>query len=103
MKIEKLRVGQVVYSVERRLMGNTTLSTVDVRKITITEIGPDNRWVMASCNGNVPRKYLERQTSKWRKKEPILYRYEPGTFGHRMGVKRLATRAEIKAMEDKQS
>lgn len=101
MKITSLKVGQIVYTVERRKMGNTTMSTIDVRKITITEIDPEGRFVMATRNGSASRRYGQRLVDKWRVKEPVLYRYPEGSFGHRMGIKRLASRAEIKAMEEK--
>lgn len=101
MKITSLTVGQIVYVVEKRKMGNTTMSTVDVRKVTITGVDPNGQWVTAKVGYAPERKYRERQVGKWRKSEPVLYRYPEGTFGHRMGIKRLATRAEIEAMKPK--
>lgn len=90
MKIAKLRPGQVVYSVERRGLGNTTMKTTSVFKVRIVEIDPLGQWVTASWNGNPPRKYYNRVVSKWREKEPVLV-----TSGF---TQRLATREEIKAM-----
>lgn len=94
MKIEKLQPGQVVYSVECRNMGNTKMKTTSVFKVQIVEIDPLKQWVMASWNGNTPRKYYNRIISKWREKKPVM-------ISSPMGSQRLATREEIKAMEQK--
>jgi hypothetical protein len=92
MKIEKLLPGQVVYSVERRKMGNTTMKTTSVFKVRIVEIDPEKQWVLASWNGNTPSKFYRRTVGKWREKKPVMI---IGNFGSQ----RLATREEIKAME----
>jgi hypothetical protein len=93
MKIEKLQPGQVVYSVERRKMGNTKLSTVGVFNVSIKEIDPEKRWVVASWNGNSPQKFYAKSVIKWRAGKPVLI----SSFG---GMRqRLATRAEIKALK----
>jgi hypothetical protein len=93
MKIDKLTVGQTVYSVERRNMGNTTLRTTSVFDVRIMEIDPEKRWVMASWNGNTPRKYYLGSIVKWKEKEPVLV--------HSMtGSSRLATEEEKKSIAD---
>jgi hypothetical protein len=94
VKIEKLQPGQVVYSVERRNMGNTATKTTSVFSVRIVEIDPDKRWVLASWNGNPPSKFYGRSVSKWREKKPVMV---TSGFG-----RRLATREEIKAMKDSQ-
>lgn len=66
--LSRLKVDQVVYSVERVKMGNTTMSRGALYRVRITEIGED--WVMASKNGNPPRKYGLRAIKKWRVNEP---------------------------------
>lgn len=91
MKIEKLQPGQVVYSVERRGFGNTTMKTTSVFKVQIIEIDPEKQWVLASWNSNPARKYHKRTFGKWRATKPLMI-----TSG--MGTQRLATREEIKAM-----
>jgi hypothetical protein len=88
VKIEKLKVGQIVYNLERRGMGNTTLRTTSAFAIKITEVDPAGQWVMASWNFNSPRKYRAREVAKWREKKPIMH---TGGFG----VQRLATKKEI--------
>ena len=97
MKIEKLQPGQVVYSVERRKMGNTTLSTISVFNVCVKEIDPEKRWVLASWNGNPPQKFYLKSVSRWRATKPVLV----SSFG---GMRqRLATREEIKALKAEES
>jgi hypothetical protein len=62
MKIEKLQPGQI--SVERQGMGNI------VFRVHIVAIDPKKRWVLASWNGNIPRRFSNRSVSKWREKKP---------------------------------
>jgi hypothetical protein len=93
MKFEKLQVGKVVWSVERRKMGNTTHGTTSVFGVCIKEIDPERRWVLASWNGNPPQKFYSRSISKWREKRPRL-------ITSAMGSQRLATRKEIKALKE---
>ena len=94
MKIEKLQPGQVVFNVVRQNMGNTTMKTTSVFKVYIKEIDPEKQWVLASWNGNPARKFYKRTVSKWREKKPVMIKSP-------MGSQRLATREEIKAMEQK--
>jgi hypothetical protein len=77
MKIEQLKPGQVVYSV------------------LIVEIDPEYKFVTASWNGNRPQKFFPRTVSKWRKEKPVLV-----SMGM-SGMKRLATREELKEMKAK--
>jgi len=84
----------MVYSVERQKMGNTTLTTMSVFSVRIVEIDPEKQWVLASWNGNTPRKFYKHAVSKWRGKKPAMI---SGIFGSQ----RLATREEIKAMGQK--
>jgi hypothetical protein len=93
MDIKKLQPGMTVYSVGRTKMGNTTMSTVSVWTVTILEVDPEGRWVLARWNGNAPRKFYSGSIKSWRAKEPVLV--ESG-WGHR-----LATREELKALKDK--
>ena len=96
MKIKKLQPGQVVYSVERHGLGNTTLKTSCVYKIKILEIDPDNQWVLASWNGNSPSKFYENAVGKWRENQPVM-------IAGMSGSRRPATRKEIEAMNQKQN
>jgi hypothetical protein len=92
MKISQLQVGQVVFNVMRRKMGNTTISDTCVFRILVKEIDPEGRWVRASWNCNPPEKFYER--SEWRKEKPMMI--ESGFGSHR-----LATRAEIKQKKER--
>lgn len=96
MKISQLQVGQVVYNVMRRKMGNTNISDTAVFKIVVKEIDPAGQWVLASWNFNAPEKFRERSVSKWRKEKPMMVKSV-------MGSERLATRAEIKAAKEKKA
>jgi hypothetical protein len=87
MKIEKLKPEQVVYSVERRKMGNTTMSTVCVYHVKIIEVNLLNGYVIASWNGNRAQKFYGRDFKKWREKKPM-------TVTSPMGRCRLMTREE---------
>lgn len=95
MKIEKLKPGMKVYSLIRHKMGNTTISTISVYDVNIIDVDIQNCVVTASWNGNAAEKYYGREFN-WRLKKPIL-------IGSRMGYSRLANRAEIKAMKEKNS
>jgi hypothetical protein len=68
--ISRLKPGQVVYSLERQRMGNTTMTIKVCYSIQITEIDPDQKWVMASWNSNPPRRFYERSVRKWKIKKP---------------------------------
>jgi hypothetical protein len=87
MKIESLKPGMTVWSVQRRKMGNTTISTVMVYPVRIIDVDVDNRVVIASCNHNLAEKFYGSEFS-WRKNEPYLVRCG-------LGNHRLARRDEI--------
>lgn len=88
MKISSLKPGDEVYSVERQKLGNTTISTVAVYSVIVTEVHED--YVMASWNCNQARRYGVRAVGKWKKTRPVLV-----DIG--LGAKRLQTAAEKKA------
>lgn len=88
--ISKLQVGQVLYTVTKQGMGNTTIKTVAVHSVVIKEVHGDH--VIASWNGNAARRFEEYEVNKWKVKEPVLV-----SSGF---AKRLATRAELAAMKD---
>lgn len=93
MKIENLKEGQVVYSLSRHKMGNTTMRTTSVHELQIKRVDALKGTVMASWNHNEPRLFFKNSWSKWRKGKPILI-----SSGW---SQRLATREEIKAMKAK--
>lgn len=68
--ISKLRPEQVVYERRRQKMGNTTMTRVALYSIRIVEVDPEGRFVIASWNGNTPRKYHESAVKKWLMKKP---------------------------------
>ena len=85
MKISQLEVGMSVWSVSRVNMGNTTLKTVVVHPVVIVEVH-DNH-VIATWNGNAPRRFGESVVKGWKKEKPLLIR-------EGFGQMRLATREE---------
>jgi hypothetical protein len=79
MKIEKLKPGMTVYTVIRRKMGNTNISTVVVYPVTIVSVEIENCAVVASVNGNPNYTYYKSTWSKWRRKPPLLIRSITGS------------------------
>lgn len=75
--ISQLKPGMMVYDAHKERMGNTTLQNVGAR------------W-----NGNEPETFWRQSWKKWRLKRPVLAK--TGVMEYR-----LATRAEIKAMKEK--
>lgn len=68
--ISKLKPEQVVYERRRQKMGNTTVSRTALYSIRIIEVDPEGQFVMASWNGNIPRKYREADVKKWLVNKP---------------------------------
>ena len=85
MKISQLEVGMSVWSVSRVNMGNTTLKTVVVHPVLIVEVHANH--VIATWNGNAPRRFGESVVKGWKKEKPLLIR-------EGFGQMRLATREE---------
>lgn len=65
-QITKLKVGQTVYSPQKRRFGG-----VEYFPVVIKEIDLDGKWVKASINNNPVSKYLLNSISKWKVKEPV--------------------------------
>ena len=93
MKLESLKPGMVVYDVGTYRMGNTTMRSVGVWPVRIVEIDMEKRIVVASWNGNPPKRFVSSEATRWRKNEPLIIRSP-------MGRARLATREEIKAAKE---
>lgn len=93
MKIESLKPNMRVWDVGRRRMGNTTISTVCVWAVDVKLVDLEGRKVTASWNGNSYRVFGEHEVSRWRLSEPVTI------AAGMMGRRRLATRAELKAMK----
>lgn len=68
----KLTVGQRLYSLSRQKMGNTSQRRTVCHDVLITEIPEGERFVIASWNGNPPRRYYEKDITKLRIKDPRL-------------------------------
>jgi len=90
MKITDLQPGQIVYDCHRTKLGNTTMSSMGIWEVRIVSVDLENNRVEASWNGNRPQWRYESSWKKWRKVRPVLV----GSL-----IKRIATRAELKAME----
>jgi hypothetical protein len=84
--LKNLKPGQVLYSLSRRRMGNTTLKTTDVRSVRIVEVHAEH--VVASYSGHDPRVFWNNEIRKWRTSKPTMKR----TF---VEASRLATKEEI--------
>jgi hypothetical protein len=92
MKLESLKPGDVVYSISRGKMGNTTMRTTSVHHVTIKSIDLEKQTCVASWNCNKDQTFYRHTWSKWRKNEPVMIRSA-------MGSSRVATRAEIAAIK----
>lgn len=68
--IGRLKPNQVLYTVVRQKMGNTTVSRGVLHRVVVKEIDPEGRYVVASWNNNPARKYFERDVARWRVSEP---------------------------------
>lgn len=68
--ISRLKPDQVLYTVTRQKMGNTTISRGVLHRVVVKEIDPEGRYVVASKNGNTARKYYERDVARWKVNEP---------------------------------
>ncbi|MDX6914729.1 hypothetical protein R9X49_06365 [Pectobacterium carotovorum] len=91
MKISSLKPGDIVWSVLRLNMGNTTIKSIGVFSVKVCEV--HENYVIASWNGNPREKFRERTISKWRRNKPVTIRLMTGNY-------RLATREEIKSMKE---
>lgn len=63
--IKRLLPGQVLYTV-----GSTTLSRLAVHPIRVIEVLPDGKGVLASWNGNAPRRFAAAAVAGWRVNKP---------------------------------
>lgn len=70
MKITSLTPGQIVYTVSKTKMGNTTISSTSIHQVKILSINLEKGMVEASWNCNGPRTYVRSQIAKWKLKRP---------------------------------
>lgn len=94
MKIESMAEGEIVYTLRKHGMGNTTISTMSVLPVRICSVDLEQGRVLASVNNNTARWYRRCEAEKWRKSKPVMVQSA-------MGYQRLATREEIKALAAK--
>lgn len=68
--LNRIQPGQVLYTLTRQKMGHTTMSRLAVHEVRVVEMLPEGRGVLASWNGNTPRKFYASQVAKWRVNRP---------------------------------
>jgi hypothetical protein len=73
-QIKNLTIGQKLWDKHKYKMGNTTMRTWGVWDVIVKEIDPQHRFIIASWNGNPPRKMYGREVGKLKIKEPIIER-----------------------------
>lgn len=71
VSINALKPGDVVFDAHKHQMGNTTMRELGVWRVVIKEVDVPNNTVLASWNGNAPRKYWARNGKlPWRRTNP---------------------------------
>ena len=70
--IKKLFPGQVLWSIERRKMGNTTLISESLYEVVVESISEDGKSIMARWNGNPSRRWNERSVRKLKTIKPVI-------------------------------
>lgn len=67
----RIKVGQVLFTVTRQRMGNTTMTRLAVHEVKVLELDPVKRKVRAIWNHfNAPEWYSERQVARWKVSKP---------------------------------
>ena len=71
ISINTLKPGDVVFDAHMQTMGNTTMRRLGVWRVIIKEVDVEHETVVASWNGNAPRKYYARGGKlPWRRTDP---------------------------------
>lgn len=78
-----IKVGDRLFQKVRQKMGNTTARRDAIYTVVVTEVHEDH--VMASWNGNPPRRWLPREVGKLRRTEP---KREPDIFERAFAARR---------------
>jgi hypothetical protein len=68
--INNLKVGQILWQIKRVKCGNTTMTTNCLYTVKVVEIAEDKQSIMASWNGNPPRKYHLKDVKKLKVNKP---------------------------------
>ena len=86
MKFEEIEAGMKLYDI-RKKKGN-----IETYSISVISVNPDNRTIVAKYNGNPEVTMDESQYSEYKAERPVVIRVN--------GYWKLATKAEIKKMEE---
>jgi hypothetical protein len=70
--ISRIRPDQVLFTVRRQKMGNTTMKQTVYHRVTVREIDPEGRFVIATWNGNAPEKFYASEVARWKVSDPRL-------------------------------
>jgi 1,4-dihydroxy-2-naphthoyl-CoA synthase len=91
--INKIKPGDVLYSISKYRMGNTRMMTLGVYECRVVSVDLEKQTALISWNGNAPQKYYEPQIKALKTAKPI-------TVSGFFGKTRLATKAERLAMKE---
>lgn len=69
--IKKLVPGQVVWEIQRRKAGNTTIKTDCLYEIRIVSVNVERGEVVASWNGNPAKTYYAKSIKGWHSEKPV--------------------------------
>ena len=68
--LNTLREGQVLYTVTKQSIGNTTMTRNAVHRVKVVNVDMAARKVVASWNGNAEKAFSESQVAKWKVSKP---------------------------------
>lgn len=71
-KISKLQIGQILYDKHKYKMGSTNIMTWGLWTVKVLEIDPEFKFIVASWNGNSPRKMYWSAVDKLKIKKPEM-------------------------------
>lgn len=68
--ISRLKAGQIVWDLQRKKAGNTSTKLDCLYQVKIIEVHLESSFVIASWNGNSPKRFNEKSVKKWRVVKP---------------------------------
>lgn len=68
--LANLKPGQVLYEVVSHRMGNTMCRTQSLYEIKVIEVNVAEGWVLATWNGNKPKRCLDYHVRRWKVNKP---------------------------------
>jgi hypothetical protein len=86
--LSRIKPGQILWSVTRGNMGNTTVRTSHLYEVRVIDVHDD--FAIVSWNGNPPQRYYSGHIAKLRTKKPVM-------ITSAIGRQRVARRGEVKA------